>query len=352
MKWFKEHRLPTVFGGISLFLAAVCLVLYNIVAGTLTYTDSAKVWAGENDLFYSYVSCFMPVNEKIDESAVYSFEKTVDGKLTEASLEAGEGASLWNYAYSGTAMVSVSTLRGSANVNAVGIGGDFFFFHPWYLRSGSYISGNDLMKDRVVIDKNLAWTLFGATDVAGMELLIEGKRFIVAGVIEPDENFAAEKAKTPNGGLYMSFEKLGEMTSAGIECYEAVIPNPVKNFAVNITRESFPSENCEIIEVGKRYSPGNIAKIVFSFGSRSMRTDGIVFPEWENAARLTEDYCAALLVFGVIFAVAPFVCGAVILRRYGKICGEKLSVFIKQKSEKLYEKYNEKLYEREQRLKK
>lgn len=332
MNRLKEHKLPLFVSAGFLLLAAACIVLYNIVAGTLSYVDSAKVWAGENELFYSYVSCFMPVNEKIDESDVFTFGKTVDSKLTEASLTAKEGAQLWNYAYCGTGMVSTSTLRGNAKVNAVGIGGDFFFFHPYYLHSGGYISGSDLMKDKVVLDKELAWTLFGATDVAGMELLIEGQRFIVAGVIEPEDDFASKKAKTLNGGLYMSYEKLAGMTKTGIDCYEAVIPDPVKNFAMNITKENFPSENCEIIDVGRRYEAGAIADVASSFGSRSMRTDGIVFPEWENAARLTEDYCAALLVLGITFAIAPVVYAAVLFREYGKIYGKKLADAVKEKS--------------------
>ena len=351
MNRLKEHKLPLFVSAGFLLLAAACIVLYNIVAGTLSYVDSAKVWAGENELFYSYVSCFMPVNEKIDESDVFTFGKTVDSKLTEASLTAKEGAQLWNYAYCGTGMVSTSTLRGNAKVNAVGIGGDFFFFHPDYLHSGSYISGSDLMKDKVVLDKELAWTLFGATDVAGMELLIEGQRFIVAGVIEPEDDFASKKAKTLNGGLYMSYEKLAGMTKTGIDCYEAVIPDPVKNFAMNITKENFPSENCEIIDVGRRYEAGAIVDVASSFGSRSMRTDGIVFPEWENAARLTEDYCAALLVLGITFAIAPVVYAAVLFREYGKIYGKNLADAVKEKSTAIYDRYNDKLYERERKLK-
>ena len=116
----------------------------------------------------------------------------------------------------------------------MGIGGDFFFFHRFFLCDGNYISGSDLMKDKVVIDKELAWTLFGATDVAGMEILINGGRYIVAGVIESDGDFASKAAKINGGGLYMAFEKLSEMNGAKIDCYEAVIPSPVKNFAVSL----------------------------------------------------------------------------------------------------------------------
>ena len=352
MNWLREHKILFLLNLTLVLLTAACIIGYAAVSKTLHHVDSAKNWAGEGELFYSYMSCFMPVNEKIDENTVYSFGKTVDEKMVEASLEAKEGANLWNFAYSGTGMVTASTNRGTAQVNATGIGGDFFFFHRFYLRDGNYISGSDLMKDKVVIDKELAWTLFGATEVAGMELLINGDRYIVAGVIVPDGDFASKAAKTENGGLYMAYEKLAELTSAGIECYEAVIPSPVKNFAANITRENFPLKTAEIIEVNRRYSIGNIIGVLGSFGERSMRVDGIVFPEWENAARLTEDYCAALLLFAAVFSIVPIVSLIFAVYKNGKIYGGKLKVLAKEKAKLISEKYNNMLYEREQRLKK
>ncbi|MBR5309951.1 MAG: ABC transporter permease [Oscillospiraceae bacterium] len=349
MDWLKKHRVSVLINLGLVFLSALCVFGYFAVSNTLNHIDSSKKWQGENELSYAYISCFMPVNEKIDENAVYSFEKAAEESFIQ-QIGNNEGEKAWNYAYSGTGMVTASTERGSVTVNATGIGGDFFFFHSFYLRSGNYISGSDLMKDKVVIDKELAWSLFGATEVAGMELLINGSRYIVAGVIEPDSDFASKAAKTENGGLYMAFEKLAEETGAGIECYEAVLPNPVKNYAINLINEKFPSENCSIIEVDKRYSIGNIAKIIGSFGERSMRVDGIVFPEWENAARLTEDYCTALFVFAVIFGMVPVVFGVVLAYKNAKTGSVKLKTVIKEKAHVLSNKYNDMLYEREKSL--
>ncbi len=41
--------------------------------------------------------------------------------------------------------------------------------------------------------------------------------------------------------------------------------------------------------------PG-IFKVVGDFGKRSMNTEGVVYPYWENAARLLEDYMALTLI--------------------------------------------------------
>lgn len=351
MKRILEHKKLLILNIVLVFLSVLCLSGFFIVSGTLDHVDSAKRWKGESELSYSYISCFMPVNYKTDENSVYSFGKTIDSKMVEASIEAPSGGSLWNFAYSGNGIITASTDRGSAEICAVGIGGDFFFFHRPVLTSGNYISGNDLMQDGVVLEKELAWKLFGATEVSGMELLINGNRYYVAGVIEAEKDFASKKAKIPSGGLYMSYTKLSELTDTGIDCYEAVLPSPVSGFALNLFKENFPAKNCDIIEVNKRYGIKNILSVAGSFGERSMRTDGIVFPEWENAARLTEDYCAVLFILSVIFILLPLGFGIYLGRKYGKIGLSKLWIFAKDRAEKIYDDHNRKIYERNLRKK-
>lgn len=345
MNWIKRQKKLLLIAS-SVLLSVLCLIGYFSVSGTLDYVDSAEKWRGESETPYSYISCFMPVNGKIDENSVWNFKNTVDSKLIEASLSPSENGSLWNFSYCGTGTVEVFTERGTAKVNAVGTGGDFFFFHEYKLHDGSYISGNDLMKDKVVIDKELAWKLFGATKVAGMEILINESRYIIAGVIERETDFASREAETADGGLFMAYEKLEEITGVGIDCYEAVIPDPVSGFAKKIAEESFPAENFVAVEVTGRYGIENMADIILSFGKRSMRTDGVIFPEWENAARLTEDYSAVLLLFAFVFGAGPAVFGAVMLIKYGKKYGRKAVLSVKEKAEKLVDDHNRKIYEK------
>ena len=57
-----------------------------------------------------------------------------------------------------------------------------------------------------------------------------------------------------------------------------------------------------------RFSPVSILKIVRQYGTRSMQTAGVVFPYWENAARLTEDTLAALLISILLTALLPVAC--------------------------------------------
>ena len=350
MDFLKKHRLLAFVSAALLILSIASVLAFCAVKGTLSYTGAAKEWAGDSGELFAYISCFMPVNAKTDERTVRSFNDTVGKKLTEASIQAEEGRNLWKYAYCGSGNVGVSSEKGSASVYALGVGGDFFSFHRMKLRSGNYISESDLMHDRVVLDKELAWKLFGAIEVEGMKLTIDGRQFLVAGVVERDTDFASRDSYPENSGLYMSYDVFYEICGNGIECYEAVLPNPVSGFAKQLVSENF-SYDAEIVEVSSRYSLGHIFEIIGSFGKRSMRTDGAIYPSWENAARLTEDYCALALALAVIFLIEPLCFGVVLVWKYGKVGGGKLWDKTKAVSVKFYDKVNDKLYEREQKLK-
>ena len=78
MDFLKKHRALIALNLALLLLALACVAGFAAVSGTLAHLDSAKNWRGENELLYSYVSCFMPVDRKIDENAVYNFKNTVD----------------------------------------------------------------------------------------------------------------------------------------------------------------------------------------------------------------------------------------------------------------------------------
>ena len=56
-----------------------------------------------------------------------------------------------------------------------------------------------------------------------------------------------------------------------------------------------------------RYSALSLAKVALAYGERSMNTHAVIYPYWENAARLTEDYAALFLLLMVLFAITPAV---------------------------------------------
>jgi hypothetical protein len=49
---------------------------------------------------------------------------------------------------------TASTDRGSTAVSITAAGGDYFYFHPLQLKSGSTFSDADLQHDTIVLDEN------------------------------------------------------------------------------------------------------------------------------------------------------------------------------------------------------
>ncbi|MBR5381764.1 MAG: ABC transporter permease, partial [Oscillospiraceae bacterium] len=137
--------------------------------------DAAARWRGGSDERFTQVSVFLPESAGLTVEKLYEFRSSLETRFLSESLEAEEGASLYRDAY--TAFFGAVTAKGdygSSPVQVYALGGDWFFFHPLPLVSGGYIRGDELMHDRVVLDTVAAWQLFGATDVAGRTLVMDG----------------------------------------------------------------------------------------------------------------------------------------------------------------------------------
>lgn len=337
----------------ALVLGAVgCLAGLKAVSGTLSSMSAAERFQGDGGTRFAQLACYLPVGGGKTEEDILSFRSSLETKMVEQSLEAPEGGSLYLDAYSGTASVSVSSENsGSATVKAVGVGGDFFYFHPLHLRGGSYISDEDLMDDLVVLDEEMAWRLFGGTDLAGLTMYINGQPFVVSGVVAREDDFATNKAYAGDGGVYMSFSAMKRLVEdASISSYEIVMPDPIGGYAQNMLEETFPIGNGDIVENSNRYSLLHLVEVIRSFGQRSMRVNGVDYPYWENAARLTEDYAALLAVLAVALAVCPAVFALALaireIRQGYRFAKAKIPEKVEEAMEKRKEALLEKSYEK------
>ena len=349
---FKQWFLLVL--NILLVLGSVgCFLGLGRVSGTLESLTAADRFRGEGDARFAQLACYLPVDDGKTEEAVFSFRRELESQMVEQSLEAQEGGRLYIDAYSGTAAVSISSDNaGSTTVKAVGVGGDFFYFHPLYLRAGAYIKGDDLMDDLVVLDEEMAWRLFGGTDLAGMTVSINGAPFVVSGVVAMETDFATGKAYTGDGGVYMSFSAMKRLVdSADITGYEIVMPNPISGYARGMLTDSFPLGNGDVVENSGRYGLLHLWEVIKSFGLRSMRTNGVIYPYWENAARLTEDYAALLLLLGVLLALYPLLTALVLtikdIRRAYRFAKVKIPEKVDEAVEKHREERMEKKIEKE-----
>ena len=194
--------------------------------------------------------------------------------------------------------------------DAIGIGGDFFMFHPLKLITGAYFSGNDLMQDYCIIDQDAAWQLFGSNDVVGMTVYIGNVPHIVTGVVRRPQGRMEKAAGLTSTVVYVSYETLEAYgTNNGINHYEIVMPNPVDEFAYGKVKEGIgiDEKNVEIVENSRRYSLPNRIKTILAFGTRSMNGKAIIYPYWENLARGYEDIIALLTVFMLFLLLYPVV---------------------------------------------
>lgn len=334
-----------ISGGVSFLLFLVLLLVIHHMGGSQEAQGMAERWSADGGV--SQISCFFSVNASATKDRIEEFEHTIDAALVEAAVvqeSENPGARLWADAYSADGKVTVSTDAGTVTADAIGIGGDFFLFHPGKLLYGAYFSGNDLMQDYCIIDEDVAWQLFGSSNVAGMTVYIGGIPHMVTGVMERPQGRMEEAAGLDGALVYVSYQTLTELgTCNGINHYEIVMPDPVSDFAYGYVSERLGSDEkeTEVVENTDRYSFLSRVKLIPKFGTRSMNGRAIIYPYWENIARGYEDILAMLTLFELIFLVYALAIAAGLSVSWWKHKGWTLKEKLlqgKDKAERLLEK--------------
>lgn len=306
----------------------VSLVIFGILYGMILFLGGkqdtqtvAERWSKSEENKAAQVSVFFSENLGMTENEIINFEHGLDSALVEASImntSENPDSRLWIDSYSATGTISLERGNKSVSVSAIGVGGEFFMFHPLSLKAGSYFSGNDVMQDYVVIDEEIAWQLFGSNDIAGQTITIKGVPHIITGVIERQQDRLSKAAGLENSVAYVSYNTLTSYGRANaICCYELVMPNPVKNFAYNYVKEKMAGNEAEteVVENTSRYGLISLLQVLGEFGTRSMNGKAIIYPYWENVARGYEDILATLLAVAILFFLYPLVLIIIGLRK-------------------------------------
>jgi len=306
-----KKRLLWISVASSFVLFLVLLGVSNHMAGKQDAQNMAERWSAEKDV--AQISCFFSPNAAISEETIEGFRHSLDTSLQEASIyreTENENARMWADAYSADGQISLSSDRATIQTDAVGIGGDFFLFHPVKLLEGSYFTGNDVNQDYCVIDEDAAWQLFGSNDVEGMIVYIAEIPHIISGVVERPQGRLEDAAGLTDTLVYVSYQTLNNLgMHSGINHYEIVMPNPVKNYAYQLVAQQMGSneKEVEVIENSSRYSLLNRIKLLAKFGTRSMNGKAIIYPYWENIARGYEDLIGLCTLFALLFIAYPVV---------------------------------------------
>lgn len=335
-KWLRKIKLHksrkgNILLAVGLLLSLAGAVLFALSeSGTQVLKDqqAAARWEGK-DMKYAQVSAFFSPTKDMQPVNMADIQTGILSKLSaDGYLGEGRGADMLLRAYNGEASVSIRKDTSTLQVTAMGVGGDFFMLHPMELLAGNYFAEDDLNRDRIVLDENVAWNLFGSNDIAGMNIWINNNVYDVAGVVAAPEDEAESNAYGNYGRIYLPYESLKiHQEKLVICCYEAVIPDPISNYGYNtllsacgMSQEEQSEEkknnplsfgDCEIIENTGRFSAWNLFSLLRNRKYRTMQTTSIVYPYWENLARMTEDkkmnaliWNTAVLAAGIIALLA------------------------------------------------
>ena len=304
--YVKEIPLRKKIKYCTILISFVVLFLFlgfgSKIKNMLPDLNAYKKW--DSDGGYTQMSVYLPVGMMQDTMMYDGMMYQMQENLKTEGVEAKNPKSrIMLGAYSGYGQVSLQTSMAMVQVNAIGVGGDFFYFHPIELVDGTYLADNYLMKDYVILDRETAWKLFGATNVTGMTVTIGNIPFIVAGVYDPSDVFLSKEAGLQDSIVYMFYGSLEEYgTVSGIQWLDFIIPNQVKGFAEKILTENgmMDLEQAVVIDNSTRFQALSLYKLIPNYLERVMSKTGIVYPYWENVARGYENILVAFLLIETV----------------------------------------------------
>lgn len=330
-KWLITGMLllTCIFFGLSAMANGVTDGLYS--------QQQADRWENGKDR-YAQVSAFFAREKEVGTDAVSTIRGSMLGKLSEDGfLNSENSKKTWLDSYSGERQLSIQRNETSMSVTALGIGGDFFQFHPIPLKSGSYLTPADINGDRVVIDEQVAWNLFGSNDVVGMSVQIGSRTYNIAGVTDIPEDKLYENTYGEYNRIYLNFDELKIIDEkAVITCYEAVLPNSITNYAYGVISQAcgvssdssegkkesiFFFGDCEIVENSSRFDLPAMYQLFKTSEYRSAKTNGVVYPFWENIARIKEEKVLHIRCVQAIFLIGLLLLLIVVVIRAKRVIG-------------------------------
>lgn len=296
---------------ILLITAVIALILFFVFKGivntrinSLEDQQIAKRWSSDGG--YSQISAFFNSEAEVTTDTLGYFEYQLEDALKQESITVtseNPSARLFASCYTAEGNLSVTNSRGSVSLDALGVSGDFFLFHPVELISGEYFDSDDVGEDYCLIDEVAAWKLFGSSDVAGQIVYVGDVPLEIRGVYRQPEDKKSKAAGAVTQSCYVNYSFLENNGSIGaITSYEIVMPNPVPDYALGKVRDTLGinEENVVYVENNTRFSYINRFNLLKNFSTRSMVTNGVAFPWWENLARSAEDFVTVFTVLYIL----------------------------------------------------
>lgn len=279
------HKKRIIGGGV-LFLWICLLTVQLWLNHQVKSFDMAGQWSADGE--YHHVSSYFSAHSQITTSSIEQIRMQMTKTLKQNRIIADESEShIWGDAYSTSCTLTVSGSYETVQATAVGIGGDFFWFHPMKWSCGNAFLPDSAGKN-IVLTKSCAWALFGAVDVTGLTVEIGENTYQIAGVAEDDADVFAVDAGADEYTVYMPYVLLQEENpEIVITQYEIVYPELVSGYAEKQLRQAAEhfAKDIVIVDQTNRNLPESRWEMILTLGQQVMQTDNVQFPAWENEAR-------------------------------------------------------------------
>lgn len=304
---------------LGLLLAALCLgAARRSIVGDDRRDYAAEVFRGTSETRYVQLSLYPSAEKHLTPDGMMAVKNALEAALTEDGIAPNGG-----YLLCGSCETSVTLSRESAmadgmtSVNttdavATVYFGDWFGLHPTLPIAGGLPDIDAEGFGYCAIDEYAAARLFGAVNVCGLDITVNGMMYTVAAVLPADRGtYGDYYGEAPR--IYLRYNSPAmlhaQMTFTSLE---AVLPSMTTGRARSIFTDavgSYFADETEIVENTGRYTLQRLYAKIKGLTQLAV-AEGDSVPYYENVSRIRETKCAMLLVFegGAYIGAAVLLC--------------------------------------------
>lgn len=268
---------------------------------------------------FAQITVFASEQAELTYDKILYFRYNLEKKLTEKSLTPpNEGARLYADAFSTFEDVTLSSDgTRTAKAKLAYIGGDYRLFYELY--EGMPDIDGDINHDRMLLSRSAAWQLYGGESLYDYPVSVGDTTYYVSGVYaDYDET---ESVKAFYGDRVSAAADLMHDTARFITCYDLIVIDPVKNFALDTVKEclELPEGTYLLVENSSRFSLANLfRKIPTLVESDEPLPTGVDITPEETEARHAEKILAVMLMLLIVLSVWPLLRLCVWVFRLGR----------------------------------
>lgn len=221
-------------------LIGTALYLYteSIPKELIEYKSSDK-WGADG---YTHMAAYMNTDAGFTANTMLRIKSEIEDAYKVDSIETSQAL------YSSSCEVSATLFKPdsdrTSSCTATLYLGDYFKFHPLELVEGSYPDTDSTMTDALLVDELAAWQLFGTQrGVVGLEVNIGNDIYVVCGVTAlPDGVYNEVYGESPR--VYINADSSyyrSSLSDRAFTSFEAMLPDPITNFAQNTLDKTLSS---------------------------------------------------------------------------------------------------------------